>query len=277
MKRITKISILFFLFTLTFACKKEEIAPQPPTGGFDFSALNSDLRAPAEINFTASDDIQGATYAWDFGDGSSSTEKTPKKVFTTGGSKLVKLTVTANGTSKSETKTIAIDKPYTKLRITKSTILSAATAYPNGTGWDIASSGGDYLQAGADVYLIAKFQTSTSESYYTNIKTNVTATQLTSGNLFWEHTAPGFLISSAVASAAKLTFELRDADVNGNFWSSAHEDMGYSELLISDMIKIDNKYPTSIELKGFSSSSLSASQKYLNDALKIKLDLKWEE
>ena len=275
METFIRFSLSFLLMAFVFACKKEEIAPTP-TGGFNFSALNNDLRAPAEVSFAPSDDISGATYTWDFGDGSVSSEKSPKKLFNTGGTKLIKLTVSANGVSKTETKTVSIDKPYAKLRILKSTILNAATAYPNGTGWDIATSGGDYLQGGADVYLIAKFDGNTSESYYTSIKSNVTATQLTNGSLFWEHSS-GFLISSSASTATKLTIQLRDADVNANYWTSVHEGMGYTELVLSDLMQIGNKYPSSIELKGLSSPSLSANQKYLNDALKIKLDLKWEE
>ena len=53
--------------------------------------------------------------------------------------------------------------------------------------------------------------------------------------------------------------------------------MGYIDLKLSDLMQIGNKYPTSVELKGVSGSTITGNQKYLNDALKIKLELKWEE
>ena len=275
MKTIVRNLSIIGVIAFMFACKSEEPSPEP-TGSFNFSAPNSDLRAPTEISFTASDEIEGATFMWDFGDNTTSTDKTPKKIYTTGGTKIVKLTVTANSKSKTETKTISIDSPYAKVRIVKSTILGAATAYPNGTGWDVSSTGGDYLQGGADVYLIARFDGATVDAYYTSIKTNVTATQLTNGSQFWEHTS-GFLVSSNVAASSNLRIYLRDADVNANLWTSTYESMGYIDLKLSDLIQIGNKYPTSVELKGVSGSTITGNQKYLNDALKIKLDLKWEE
>jgi len=53
--------------------------------------------------------------------------------------------------------------------------------------------------------------------------------------------------------------------------------MGYMDVKLSDLVQIGNKYPTSIDLKGAFGSTITGNQKYLNDALKIKLELKWEE
>jgi PKD repeat protein len=275
--RLPVFLILVALLLQFFSCSPEPTVDLP-IASFNFTALNNDLRAPAEITFVPSETNPNASFSWDFGDGTSSTEKSPKKVFTTGGSKLVtlKTSFSATSTSSTETKTIAIDKPYTKFYITKSTILTAATAFPNGTGWDIVTTGSDiYLMGGADVYLIAKFDNLSTESYYTAIKPNVTATQLTNGSLFWEHASAGFLVNSAAATAANLRIELRDADVSSTFWGSLHEGMGYTDLKLSDLMQISNKYPKSIELKG--TASTNATQKYLNDALKIRLDLNWAE
>ena len=247
-----------------------------PTGGFNFSVPNSDLRAPTEITFSADDNTTGATYLWDFGDGKTSTEKNPVKVYTTGGTKIVKLTVSASGKSKAETKTIPIENPYNKVSITKSTILSAATAFPDGTAWDYASSSNVYISGGPDVYLIGRFDGVTvGESYYTNIKTNITATQLNNGSIFWDNSS-GYL-TSTVSIAPNLRIYLRDSDDGGTYWTSSNEQMGYVDLKLSDLVKIGNKYPTSIELKGTSGNNITGDQKYLNDALKIKIDLKWAE
>jgi PKD repeat protein len=283
LKKSNLSSVLLLLVGIAFSflstgCKgSDKVNPVvTPVAGFSFSALNSDLRAPSEITFSPSETDAGASFNWNFGDGTTSTEKSPKKVYNEGGSKQVSLTVKIGSESKSETKTLTIDKPYTKLYITKSTIMNAAPAFPNGTGWDVSTTSTDiHLTGGADVYMIAKYEGTTSESYYTTIKTNVTATQLTNSSLFWDHPVPGFNISANAATAAILRIELRDADVNGNFWSSVNEGMGFTNLKLSDLMQVGNKYPKSIELVGTAVNE--ANQKYLNDALKIKLELNWAE
>jgi PKD repeat protein len=277
MKNSIKYLIIFGMMGFLSSCDPKKVEPAiEPAGGFNFSAPNSDLRAPAEITFSADDNTTGATYLWDFGDGKTSTEKNPVKAYTTGGTKIVKLTVTASGKSKAETKTIPIENPYSRVSIMKSTILSAATAFPDGTAWDYANSLNIYISGGPDVYLIGRFDGVTvGDNYYTSIKTNVTATQLNNGSIFWDN--GGATLTTAASIAPNLRIYLRDSD-DGNFsWTSTHEQMGYVDLKLSDLMKIGNKYPTSIELKGTSGNTITGDQKYLNDALKIKIDLKWAE
>lgn len=264
-----KIFTTFSLFSvlLVSSCTPEEPAAEP-TGAFNFSATNNDLRAPAEITFTPSDEMEGATFIWDFGDGSTTTEKVPKKVFTTGGTKTVKLTVLFNGKSISDSKTLTVDAPYTKLAITKSTILTAATAFSDGTGWDLLTNVTNWWTSGGpDVYLIGRYENMTTDAYYTNIKQNVSASALVSGSTFWDH-GSGFTISSNVQAAGKLFIQLRDADENANLYGSYYESMGTVVLNPSDYVNISNKYPSSIELKGNGTN-------YSNAALKMKFDLKW--
>jgi PKD repeat protein len=262
-----------FMFMACPGSKTDEPEPEH-TGAFSFSATNDDLRAPAELNFTPEETIENASYIWDFGDGTTTTDPKPKKVFTTGGTKTVRLSVTAKGITKTETKTLTVDNPYTKVRIKKSTILNAAQAYSDGTGWDISSTGGIYVQGGPDVYIIAKFASLATPSYTTAIKTNVTASQLTNGSLFWEHTGSGILLSSNPVAESDLRLELRDADMNSTQWAynsttNTFEPMGAAVIKLSDYMTIGNKYPTLIELKGATTS-------YYDNALKIRLDLVWE-
>lgn len=264
---------LIMLVTVV-SCKKKDPDPEH-TAGFSFAATGGDFRAPAEISFTPTENLGNASYLWDFGDGTTTTEVNPKKVYTTGGDKTIRLSLTANGSTKTETKTLTVEAPYTKVRIKKSTILSAATAYPNGTGWDVLNSGTVYVTGGPDVYIAARFGTTGNASYSTAIKTNVSAVQLTNGSLFWEHSGTGVLLSNSPASEPDLTIQLRDADENSTAWSSAYETMGTAVLKLSDLMTVGNKYPTSIEIKGAASSNSTTS--YLNNALRLKLELSWEK
>lgn len=272
-----KVFLAFAVLITATSCdifKKKDPAPEH-TGAFSFSATGDDFTAPAEISFTPNEILENASYLWDFGDGTTTTETHPKKVFTTGGEKTIRLSLTADGVTKTETKTLTVEAPYTKVRIKKSTILSSATAYPNGTGWDISSSGTVYVTGGADVYIAAKFANLSTASYTTTIKTNVTAVQLTNGSLFWEHSGSGILLSNSAASEQELTIQLRDADANSTAWTSSYENMGRAVLKLSDLMTVGNKYPTSIEING--APATDATSTYLNNALKIKLDLVWEK
>lgn len=272
-----KLILAFLVIITTASCdlfKKKDPTPEH-TGAFSFAATGDDLTAPAEISFTPNETLENASYLWDFGDGTTTTETNPKKVYTTGGEKTIRLSLTANGVTKTETRTLTVEAPYTKVRIKKSTILNAATAYPNGTGWDVASSGTVYVTGGADVYLTAKFANLSAASYTTTIKNNVTAVQLTNGSLFWEHSGSGLLLSNAAAGEQELTVQLRDADANSTVWTASYESMGFGVLKLSDLMTVGNKYPASIELKGAASSNATTS--YLNNALRIKLDLAWEK
>ncbi|MFN4218576.1 MAG: PKD domain-containing protein [Candidatus Bipolaricaulia bacterium] len=76
------------------------------------SASVTEGPAPLEVSFTA--EVQGtaASYNWDFGDGSTSTEANPTHTFTTEGTYTVKLIVTApDGSTASAEKTITVTAP----------------------------------------------------------------------------------------------------------------------------------------------------------------------
>ena len=80
--------------------------PAAPVGApvANFSASTTSGTAPLAMNFTSTSTGSINTYAWTFGDGTSSTAQNPAKTYTTAGSYTVALTVT--GTGGSNTKTV---------------------------------------------------------------------------------------------------------------------------------------------------------------------------
>jgi prepilin-type N-terminal cleavage/methylation domain-containing protein len=85
----------------------------PPTAVFTATPTTGLAPLPVAFDGTASKDGSGkavASYAWDFGDGSTATGATPSKTYSTVGTYTVKLTVTAtNGATASSTQLITVN------------------------------------------------------------------------------------------------------------------------------------------------------------------------
>jgi len=65
----------------------------------DFSASPTYGSAPLNVQFTNTSTGSPESYLWDFGDGTTATEKNPAHLYTTAGTYIVSLTVTDNGVS----------------------------------------------------------------------------------------------------------------------------------------------------------------------------------
>ena len=70
-----------------------------------FSATPTSGRLPLKVAFTDTSTGNITTWAWDFGNGSTSTLRQPTHTYTTAGTYTVKLTVTGPGGSNTATKT----------------------------------------------------------------------------------------------------------------------------------------------------------------------------
>ena len=88
---IAKIGMMFILLFAVVSCKED---PAPvAVAGFDYDATTDIIgQAPLNVQFTNSS-TNAISYAWDFGDGSTSIEKDPAHSYAKGGVYTVKLTV----------------------------------------------------------------------------------------------------------------------------------------------------------------------------------------
>ena len=102
----------------------------------DFTFTPSSGRAPITVGFTNTS--QNATsYSWNFGtSGLTSTLANPSINFTIGGTYAITLTATNANGSKTVTKNITIQPPYTKVRIKNVRITALPFTRPNGGSWD---------------------------------------------------------------------------------------------------------------------------------------------
>ena len=103
MKKSFKLLMIITLFAAAFTACKEV-----PTSGFSYQPF--DVTQYEEVSFTST--ATGATsYAWDFGDGSTSTEMNPIHIFTTSGSFTVSLVATNEDGDDESSKFIDVTAP----------------------------------------------------------------------------------------------------------------------------------------------------------------------
>jgi hypothetical protein len=195
-----------------------------------------------------------------------------KKVYNTGGSKLVKLSVTRGDVVKTETKTIMLDGAFTKVTITALKVVGYPASFSTGTGWDPGTSGTVYTTGAPDMYLVGRLAGQSLDAVYTTIKTNVSPSQVASGAINWTMPYSAGGLYSRVFSTSEfgtvLDLQLMDSDDGTNYWSSIAEKMGVVTIKFSDFMTLSNKYPATVTRQG--SGSIN------NSALKLELTLKWE-
>ena len=111
MKKTIKIlSVMFLASLVVVSCKKDEPdEPASVVASFQYEVSDANW---AEVMFTNYSQ-NATTYAWDFGDGNSSTEQSPTHTYDTEGTYEVVLTATGAGGSASKSETIIITDPNT--------------------------------------------------------------------------------------------------------------------------------------------------------------------
>lgn len=138
--RIAAITLAAISTMLLSGCTKEEDNPSDSPlslkAGFSYKA--SKLVSPVEVEFiNESENVD--SYSWNFGDGSSSIEKNPKHVFTSGGLFKVTLTVYARGKQLEVFKNIEVKDAYTKCTMKGIIIDALPLTKSNGDLWDTGS------------------------------------------------------------------------------------------------------------------------------------------
>jgi parallel beta-helix repeat protein len=96
MKKIIRLLIFLMVFVLA-SCGDEEPTPNAPSACFTVPSV---MTAGVAVDFNSSCSENAASYAWDFGDGGTSTLANPSHTYSAGGNYEVTLTVTS---SESET------------------------------------------------------------------------------------------------------------------------------------------------------------------------------
>jgi hypothetical protein len=121
-------------------CDKEQdhASKDPLSLKAGFSYKSGKLVAPVEVEFiNESENVD--SYSWNFGDGSSSVEKNPKHIFTSGGLFKVTLTVYAQGKQLEVFKNIEVKDAYTKCALKGFMVDGLPLTKPNGDLWDTGS------------------------------------------------------------------------------------------------------------------------------------------
>lgn len=144
MKRVNFYQLLLMLAIIVgiISCEKDEETPQPAA---DFTFVVTG--ATRSVVFTNTS-TNSESYSWAFGDGTTSTEMAPTKVYAQGGTYNVVLTaVGAVGTTTS-TKTIAVDIPIPKNYV----------------------KGGEFETADASAWTVLKSGQKDADGNFTNVK-----------------------------------------------------------------------------------------------------------
>ncbi len=115
--------------------------PPAPTADFSWSQ-------PSALNVTFTDASTGtiSQWAWDFGDGASSSAQNPSHTYATAGTYSVKLTVTNAGGSTSKTRQVTVQAAPPPPP--PNTVVSDAFARTVNGGWGSADTGGKYTVQG---------------------------------------------------------------------------------------------------------------------------------
>jgi PKD repeat protein len=213
-KRSNKKSLLGFLMVLLliWSCdQSNDPAPDTTVPSASFTFVLTDLSV--EFTNTSKD---ANTYAWDFGDGSTSTDASPTHVYAASGNFDVNLVATrANGNTDSKTETITVaDAPkagftfaVTNLEVTFTNTSTDATSY----AWDFGDSNTSTDAAPVHTY---------AESGTFTVKLTATGANAATNEVTQDVTVVGLPVAgySFVADDLKVTFTNTSKDATSYAW-----------------------------------------------------------
>lgn len=140
LSKASKYFLLFVTYCFSIACAEKSTAPTPAPFAL-FSFVSKGTLPPMEVTFT-NKSVNADTYLWDFGDGTpTSTEANPKHTYTASGTFKVTLTATGKGGSTKAEQEIFVDKPISKVFVSKITVESVAAFRTGNVLWDSGTFG----------------------------------------------------------------------------------------------------------------------------------------
>jgi hypothetical protein len=169
--KVAAITIAALSAILFSGCDKEKDNPSdgPLSLKAGFSYHAGKLVAPVEVEFiNESENVD--SYSWNFGDGTSSIEKDPKHIYTSGGLYKVVLTVYSQGRQLEVFKNIEVKDAFTKCVLKGFIVDSLPLLKSNGDSWDTGSD--------PDFLFHLKYKGISSLIYSTSTFNNINLTTL---------------------------------------------------------------------------------------------------
>ena len=110
-KTLKVLSFIFLSGLVMTACNKDDENTEPADviASFQYEISAENWSDVAFTNYS----LNATTYAWDFGDGNSSTEQSPTHSYAAGGTYDVMLTATGEAGTASKSETITVVNPNT--------------------------------------------------------------------------------------------------------------------------------------------------------------------
>lgn len=127
-------ALLVLFFALLTACNDKAAIPAPAPFAI-FEITNNGCVASCDITFVNKSE-NTETYQWNFGDGGTSTEKSPKYNYKNPGTYTVTLTATGKGGTTTAKSEVFIEKPISKALVSTIVFEKIPTKKPDGSGWD---------------------------------------------------------------------------------------------------------------------------------------------
>lgn len=206
-----------------------------PTADFTFTPQGA--RAPALMSFTSTSQ-NAVSYAWDFGNGQTSTSQNPPITYSTGGTFNVSLTVTGQGGLTNKiTKAVTILPAYTSVGISSLTILNYPATKTDGSNWDPSVNG-----TFPDVYFNLTVSGTVNSLYSLPVANRYEDLRVSDLPKAWSNTT-----GTVFYSHANLN-QIMDVDLYDYDSLTPSEYMGTATFDFRNYMTVTNPYPTTVTM-----------------------------